>query len=185
MSSMLEAGLGPAHRSHEDGEEHQAEASPLIWHENHQRWVTEHEAALLAEQETVQSSPAGKASEEAGSSETVAVKNLKEGRKPLRAFSEGSNGAIYINFEDDDPENPFEWSKRRKWVITGIGKTCFLGGKSFIADSHLGAWLTTLVAICKALCDMHCLAADAAHQPDLDWPAVLRPCSKIWEFRVS
>lgn len=40
------------------------------------------------------------------------------------------NEPIYVTFDDDDPDNPFDWSRRRKWTLTLIG-----------------SWLTTLVAI--------------------------------------
>ena len=119
MSTTLEAGLKPPDHDalSERAEIHQAEEPRLIWSDEQGGWVPSDQAV----EDDAQHTKARPASDEE-QSQVSSTKTLQEGRKPVRAFSEGSNGAIYINFEDDDPENPFEWSKRRKWIITGIGR---------------------------------------------------------------
>ena len=148
MSTTLEAGLKPPDRDTELAEVHQAEEPRLIWSEHHHRWVSGNE--LVPENDGSQHVATANASDE-DQSQASSSKTLQEGKKPIRAFSEGSNGAIYINFDDSDPENPFEWSKRRKWIITGIGEEDSdkwqSGARAKVYRYTTGAWLTTLVAI--------------------------------------
>lgn len=119
----------------ESAERHEAERPPLLWSEELQKWIPAVDPDLEANVSSNAQEPVHDQNSDADESSTATSKTLeKEAKKPVRAFSEGSNGAIYINFSDEDPDNPFDWSKRRKWIITGIGPSTLRWRHSFFAN---------------------------------------------------
>lgn len=119
----LEGGVGIASSARERAEVHEAEESPLVWSEGKQTWVRADDF------EADDDGPVVQASSSSADSPTGSHNILPAaGSRPVRAISAYSEGEpIYVAFEDEDPDNPFEWSRKKKWIITGIG-----------------SWLTTL-----------------------------------------
>lgn len=121
-NAALRAGRTPDFE--ERAEIHEAEGAPLVWSEAKRAWISAEEAELDGE-ETLQASSSSVDSPPGSQNVLTAHTPSK---KPVRAISALSDGEpIYVAFEDEDPENPFEWPRKKKWIITGIG-----------------AWLTTL-----------------------------------------
>jgi hypothetical protein len=121
-----EQGLSASASFAERAEEHEAEAQPLVWSEAKKTWVSISDIDNDDIQTSTTASPTGS-------------QNALAGNKPLRAISEAyseSREPIYVGFEDDDPDNPFEWSRKKKWIMTIIG-----------------SWLTTLGKLIK--CGIH------------------------------
>ena len=117
----------------EQAEAHQAEEPRLGWSDEQGRWIpgsdsdgdphrrprtssTSDASSSLVEEQLTSSSLSRKSRDP---QEEAAPPG--PGSRPARGISALSNEPIYVQFEDDDPENPFEWSRRRKWIITGIG----------------------------------------------------------------
>lgn len=105
--------------SAQDVERHQAEEPPLTWSAAKGTWVA---AAAAAEDSD---------SSEHTSSNTVQSQKVEDqarndpssnnaGMPPNRLLSSMSE-PIYVQFEDNDPDNPFDWSLKRKWIITCVG----------------------------------------------------------------
>jgi len=93
-------------------EEHQAEEPPLksvngSWAAN-----IDSEASQTSSSNTLQS-------QEAPNNPSLSGHNAG-GMPPNRQLS-SMNEPIYVQFEDDDPDNPFDWPLRRKWIITCVG----------------------------------------------------------------
>lgn len=116
-----ERGLAPPSQLDEaalqQAEEHQAE-EPLVWSQAKQTWIS---AGNQDNDDEEYSTP---------NSTSIVGNGHAGGKRPVRAVSDAfsdSREPIYVAFEDEDPDNPFEWSRRKKWIITGVG-----------------AWLTTL-----------------------------------------
>lgn len=115
----------------EQAEAHQAEEPRLGWSKEQGRWIpgsndeplqrqrassTSDNSSSLVEEQLTSSSLSRKSRDPQEGAATHG-----SGSHPTRGISTLSNEPIYVQFEDDDPENPFEWSRRRKWIITGIG----------------------------------------------------------------
>lgn len=119
----LQRGGHGATSAHQQAEMHEAEESPLVWNNVKKAWVSADDFEADDEGTAVQPS-----SSSADSPNGSHVPIPGAGRKPVRAISAISDGEpIYVAFEDEDPDNPFEWSRKKKWIMTGIG-----------------SWLTTL-----------------------------------------
>ncbi|KAK9894077.1 MFS general substrate transporter [Cystobasidium minutum MCA 4210] len=115
----------------ERAEIHEAEGSPLVWSEAKRTWITPEEAIEADGEATTLQASSSSVDSPSGSQNAITSGGGKQVKKPVRAISALSEGEpIYVQFEDEDPDNPFEWPKKKKWIMTGIG-----------------AWLTTLVAI--------------------------------------
>lgn len=125
----------------EEAELHQAEEPPLQWSDEQGTWrapddsqvidntshssdnVTTAVSTQLPHSEDRQS---GNSSSQASVSSDArqaeeAGQAAGQGARPLRQLSAAS-GPIYVQFDDNDPENPFEWSARRKWTLTLVGQ---------------------------------------------------------------
>lgn len=89
-----QAGSGPGR-----AESHQAEASPLAWSDAQHKWT-------IAPSQL----PKSKAEEAPSDASSHATAVLAEPNHP-----------IYVEFDVGDQDNPFEWPRRRKWIITLIG----------------------------------------------------------------
>lgn len=116
-------GLSATSAEAERAEQHEAEQSPLVWSEVKRTWISVDEAEADDEATAVQASSSS-ADSQSGPRQSLPT----AGSKPVRGISAFSDGEpIYVAFEDEDPDNPFEWSRKKKWIMTGIG-----------------SWLTTL-----------------------------------------
>ena len=89
-------------------EEHQAEEPPLVWSDERKTWATRTDnpeasttRASIQTEETTVPTPL----------------SASEGN----IDSSASNEPIYVQFADHDPDNPFDWSLKRKWTITILG----------------------------------------------------------------
>lgn len=112
----------------ERAEIHEAEGSPLVWSEAKRTWITPEEAIEADGEATTLQASSSSVDSPSGSQNAITSGGGKQVKKPVRAISALSEGEpIYVQFEDEDPDNPFEWPKKKKWIMTGIG-----------------AWLTTL-----------------------------------------
>lgn len=131
----LEAAKRPAA---EQAEAHQAEEPRLGWSDEQGRWIP---GNANAPQQPHRASDASDTSsslvEEQLTNSSLSRKSkdpqeeaAADGSRPARGISALSTEPIYVQFEDDDPENPFEWSRRRKWIITGIGACTAVGAGS-------------------------------------------------------
>lgn len=94
------------------GESHQAEERPLTWSTTMKTWVPA-ESRANSEDNVL---PPNSAAVQPRRQITPAISTFSESKEP-----------IYVTFEAGDPENPLEWSRKKKWIITGVG-----------------SWLTTL-----------------------------------------
>lgn len=137
---------------------HEAEGAPLVWSEAKKTWITTQEAELDGE-ETLQASSSSRDSP--SGSQNPLPSSGAPGKKPVRAISALSDGEpIYVAFEDDDPDNPFEWPRKKKWIITGIG-----------------AWLTTL-GMCLSTFSFKCEKVESTAHPLHDRRSVAIFCSR-------
>ena len=106
----LEVGSDPENQAvvQEVAEKHQSEQSPLVWSDGQKTWTKS-------------------SNEEEGRTSRASVRSYQtavESHFQTAAADTGkisSGEPIYVEFADDDPENPFNWSRKRKWVITIIG----------------------------------------------------------------
>lgn len=129
----------------ERAEMHEAEGAPLVWSEAKKTWITTQEAELDGEETLQASSSSG---DSPPGSQNPLPSSGAPGKKPVRAISALSDGEpIYVAFEDDDPDNPFEWPRKKKWIITGIG-----------------AWLTTL-GMCPPTFSFKCEKVESTAHP--------------------
>ena len=98
-------------------EAHQAEEPPLVWSDERKTWATRTDNP---ERATSSEKPAVARSRTSVHSDETAVPIPFESKS--NASSEDTKEPIYVQFEDEDPDNPFDWSPKRKWIITAIGK---------------------------------------------------------------
>ena len=95
----------------ERAESQRAGEQPLGWDDEERRWTTEPTGATGGEDaEAAKHEKEVDSNNDAGSASTTIVGKASQ-QEP-----------IYVQFEDDDPDNPFEWSRSRKWAITALGK---------------------------------------------------------------
>ncbi|KAI5830150.1 MFS general substrate transporter [Schizophyllum commune Tattone D] len=76
----------------------------------------------------------GEASEETTEKTSGATTSTRSGTKDLEGFEE----PLYVDWEDGDPRNPVNFSRRKKWLITAMGAFFTLSSAATAGSYNMG-----------------------------------------------
>ncbi|GAA5993311.1 hypothetical protein JCM11641_001452, partial [Rhodosporidiobolus odoratus] len=167
----------PSHAQPSHHSEAHLQETAVVWDDRLKRWQSheEHEAAsqsMGAEPEPVSRCPQHpprdsiEEKDDNSSDATVFSPTGVQGTKgkmeivekvPTRMTVEGEKGreVIWLEFAEGDPENPYNWSQRRKWqtaligclftlAVSFAGTSFAMGTGSLIKDFHCSREVATL-----------------------------------------
>ncbi|GAA5918369.1 hypothetical protein JCM1841_002191 [Sporobolomyces salmonicolor] len=157
-SHDLEAASGPSapHEHAHHGPVHDEadlSSTAVVWDNELRQWRSQEEQAEEEERGSDATTVGG------GTGAAMSEKRVTEDGMTMVGGTSGEEGekggVVWVEWEKDDPENPFNWSSRRKWqtcliacvftlVVAYCGTAFAMGNESMMADLHCSREVATL-----------------------------------------
>ncbi|GAA5894174.1 hypothetical protein JCM5296_004675 [Sporobolomyces johnsonii] len=131
-------------------------STAVVWDNELRQWRSQEEQAEEEEERRSDATTVGGGTGAAMSEKRVTEDEVPVGGAPAGGEAGEKGQVIWVEWESkDDPENPFNWSSRRKWqtcliaciftLVVGYCGTAFaMGNESMMADLHCSREVATL-----------------------------------------